>query len=195
MHGNIPDSGGKLSWTDERVAELRRLAARGLSAGYIAAELGGTTRNSVIGKLHREGIVKGPGKPVRKPATAPRAMRNGGAALSAIKAKAKREREVASRTDDTRARQTLVARARAMGELPANEPVTLPFERRETAPVPLLKLAAHHCRWPICDDGDQILGFCGADRRDASIPYCAHHCRIAYRPVNPSPRLPWRNHR
>ena len=39
-----------MSWTDERVSRLAKLWADGLSASQIAAELGGMTRNAVIGK-------------------------------------------------------------------------------------------------------------------------------------------------
>ena len=45
-----------MSWTDERVEQLKKLWADGLSASQIAAELGGITRNAVIGKVHRLGL-------------------------------------------------------------------------------------------------------------------------------------------
>src|SRR5215813_6060728 len=45
-----------MSWTDERVELLKKLWADGLSASQIAAELGGVTRNAVIGKVHRLGL-------------------------------------------------------------------------------------------------------------------------------------------
>ena len=43
-------------WTDERVELLKKLWSDGLSASQIAAELGGITRNAVIGKVHRLGL-------------------------------------------------------------------------------------------------------------------------------------------
>src|SRR5258708_561821 len=45
-----------MSWTDERVETLKKLWTDGLSASQIAAELGGITRNAVIGKVHRLGM-------------------------------------------------------------------------------------------------------------------------------------------
>src|SRR5690348_2830003 len=45
-----------MNWTDERVEQLKKLWADGLSASQIAAELGGITRNAVIGKVHRLGL-------------------------------------------------------------------------------------------------------------------------------------------
>ncbi len=45
-----------MSWTDERVETLKRMWAEGLSASQIAKDLGGVTRNAVIGKVHRLGL-------------------------------------------------------------------------------------------------------------------------------------------
>ena len=45
-----------MSWTPERESQLRELWNAGLSASRIAAELGSTTRNAVIGKAHRLGL-------------------------------------------------------------------------------------------------------------------------------------------
>lgn len=45
-----------MSWTDERVETLKRMWGEGLSASQIAKELGGVTRNAVIGKVHRLGL-------------------------------------------------------------------------------------------------------------------------------------------
>ncbi len=54
MHGIILGSGEKF-WTEERIAELRRLADQGLSGGEIAAAIG-ASRCATISKLYREGI-------------------------------------------------------------------------------------------------------------------------------------------
>ena len=45
-----------MAWTDERVEVLKKLWAEGLSARQIADQLGGVTRNAVIGKVHRLGL-------------------------------------------------------------------------------------------------------------------------------------------
>ena len=42
-----------MNWTDDRVEKLKKLWADGLSASQIAAQLGGVSRNAVIGKVHR----------------------------------------------------------------------------------------------------------------------------------------------
>ncbi|MFZ8941507.1 MAG: GcrA family cell cycle regulator, partial [Gemmobacter sp.] len=69
-----------MSWTDERVETLRRMWLEGQSASQIAKELGGVTRNAVIGKVHRLGLSNRAGSaaapaPEKKPAkveTAPK---------------------------------------------------------------------------------------------------------------------------
>ena len=47
-------------WTEERIDMLRELWAAGLSCSKIAAQLGSTTRNAVIGKAHRLGLESRP---------------------------------------------------------------------------------------------------------------------------------------
>ena len=67
-----------MSWTDERIEQLRSMWEKGLTASQIADELGGVSRNAVIGKAHRLGLksrpspVKATDKPA-KPAKAPAA--------------------------------------------------------------------------------------------------------------------------
>lgn len=67
-----------MSWTDERIDNLRTMWEKGLTASQIAEELGGVSRNAVIGKAHRLGLKSRP-SPVKageaakagKPAAAP----------------------------------------------------------------------------------------------------------------------------
>ena len=64
-----------MSWTDERIATLTKMWEGGATASQIADELGGVSRNAVIGKAHRLGLKARP-SPVKandpKPAPAPR---------------------------------------------------------------------------------------------------------------------------
>src|SRR3954464_647935 len=53
-----------MSWTDERIDRLKSLWTRGMTASQIADELGGVSRNAVIGKAHRLGLQSRP-SPVR----------------------------------------------------------------------------------------------------------------------------------
>src|ERR1700691_664842 len=78
-----------MGWTDERVELLKKLWLEGLSASQIAKQLGGVTRNAVIGKVHRLGLsgratpsqpsptafkTPRPPRPAPSPSLAPRRM-------------------------------------------------------------------------------------------------------------------------
>ncbi len=49
-----------MSWTDERINQLKSMWEKGLTASQIAEELGGVSRNAVIGKAHRLGLKSRP---------------------------------------------------------------------------------------------------------------------------------------
>lgn len=61
-----------MSWTDERIERLTKMWEGGATASQIAEELGGVSRNAVIGKAHRLGLKARPSpvKPNEKPAAA-----------------------------------------------------------------------------------------------------------------------------
>ncbi len=63
-----------MAWTDERIEQLRTMWERGMTASQIADELGGVSRNAVIGKAHRLGLQARPSpvKPGEVPARAAR---------------------------------------------------------------------------------------------------------------------------
>ena len=69
-----------MSWTDERIATLKKMWEGGATASQIADELGGVSRNAVIGKAHRLGLKSRPSPvkandnkaaPAKKPAAKP----------------------------------------------------------------------------------------------------------------------------
>ena len=69
-----------MSWTDERIATLTKMWESGATASQIADELGGVSRNAVIGKAHRLGLKARPSpvkaneaKDTKKKEAAPRA--------------------------------------------------------------------------------------------------------------------------
>ena len=163
------------SWSDERVELLRKLWSDGLSASQIAAELGGITRNAVIGKVHRLGLsgrakstasaAPRPRKPTRQPgpaAAAPAAVMPG-----------------AMRTSAALAPQPAAEPAPMLMRLPQpREQVVIPMSERVT----IMELRESMCRWPMGDPTTPEFRFCGA-RSELGMPYCAHHSRIAYQPV------------
>ena len=155
-----------MSWNDERVETLKRLWAEGLSASHIATELGGITRNAVIGKVHRLGIsgrAKSPASAVPRPKKA----RVHQQMIRVARPLARGNTALATAFDyEIEAEPEVVDNVVLMGQRGS-----------------LLELTEHSCRWPIGDPGDADFFFCGGPTA-TSLPYCAHHCRVAYQPAH-----------
>jgi len=49
-----------MSWTEERIDRLKAMWAKGSTASQIAEDIGGVSRNAVIGKAHRLGLEQRP---------------------------------------------------------------------------------------------------------------------------------------
>ena len=166
-----------MAWTEERVEILKRLWAEGLSASQIANRLGGVTRNAVIGKVHRLGL-------------------SGRATTS--RAKAPRPRRRLAHKSDRPSRPSLPTHgAVALKPIYDEEPDTIV----ELAPAPveelvipiserttIISLKESMCRWPIGDPGDKDFHFCGR-HSPPGTPYCEHHARVAYQPVQSRRRV------
>src|SRR6478672_4414722 len=72
-----------MSWTEERIERLKKMWHDGATASQIADELGGVSRNAVIGKAHRLGLEQRPSpvkpgdeKDVKKAAPPPAAPKS-----------------------------------------------------------------------------------------------------------------------
>jgi GcrA cell cycle regulator len=153
-----------MSWTDERVELLKKLWSDGLSASQIAAELGGITRNAVIGKVHRLGLSgraksTSTGVPRPRKARAPALLRIGRAAIRG----------------NTALAHVYELEEEAEPELIDN---IIPIGQRRT----ILELNEQTCRWPVGDPGSSDFFFCGGNTV-GGLPYCAHHSRVAYQPI------------
>ena len=153
-------------WTDERVEMLKKLWAEGLSASQVAKQLGGVTRNAVIGKVHRLGL-SGRSTPSRAPRPRTASMRPSEPRL--------RMPSMATSPED--ADHSLKAERAAKERI--EEPVLDPSQR-----ATVLTLTDHTCKWPIGDPGHPGFHFCGR-KADAGSPYCMDHARLAYQPVQP----------
>src|ERR1700748_188881 len=151
-----------MGWTAERVTTLKKLWLDGLSASQIAKQLGGVTRNAVIGKVHRLGLSgrAAPSKPARTVFKAPRPARPVAAAPAAARP----------------ARRVIADR---VAHAPAT-PIRYVDETPGTATV--LTLGAHMCKWPIGDPASDGFSFCGR-RTGEDGPYCIEHARVAYQPA------------
>lgn len=154
---------GGAGWTDERVERLKTLWAEGLSASQIASELGGVTRNAVIGKVHRLGLsgrVTTAAKP-RAP-RAPRLQRS--ARFGAIGSVRHRSNLALASPDIEYVEEDVVVSAEIV-----------PLARYLT----LAELEPSSCRWPIGDPASSDFRFCGAPALPGQS-YCGLCARKAY---------------
>ncbi|KRW93360.1 GcrA family cell cycle regulator [Paracoccus sp. MKU1] len=196
-----------MSWTDERVETLKRMWAEGQSASQIAKELGGVTRNAVIGKVHRLGLsnraedgADPAPEPIAKPAVA--------AAAPAPEPKPAPEPAAAP--------QPKPAAAAAPTPEPVPEPAPQPasFNRRPIVPagqplppqpsaneispealasvrevekrarkLTLMELTERTCKWPIGDPATDKFWFCGLPSVPGK-PYCEAHVGVAFQPMS-----------
>lgn len=76
-----------MSWTEERIDQLKKMWKKGLTASQIAESLGGVSRNAVIGKAHRLELESRP-SPVKAVEAAPAKVEPRKAAASKLKVEA-----------------------------------------------------------------------------------------------------------
>src|SRR5579871_1803814 len=154
-----------MNWTDERVELLKKLWADGLSASQIAAELGGITRNAVIGKVHRLGL-SGRAKSPASAAPRPR--------------KARAHSHMLRVSRPSIRGNTALAHAYELEQEPEPQHIDniIPLGQRRT----ILDLTEETCRWPIGDPGSAEFFFCGG-QTITGLPYCGYHSRVAYQPA------------
>jgi GcrA cell cycle regulator len=175
-----------VNWTDERVETLKKLWGEGLSASQIARQLGGVTRNAVIGKVHR---LKLSGR--SKTVVAPKRTKKAGEEEQVVRG---RTQSVAS-TSASRPRATVVGNTALKAEMfvdavaqvqfrPEADILVMPTSRKLT----LVQLTEKTCRFPIGDPVQTDFHFCGNDSRDNS-PYCTYHSRVAFQPASERRRL------
>lgn len=194
------------SWTDQRIAQLKKLWQQGKSASEIAETLGGVTRNAVIGKAHRLGLSGRPSpiKTVTVKKTAP-------AKPAAKAAPAKKPATPAKPAAKVAAKPTAPAKAPAKAAAPAPKAAPAPAGKK-AAPAPaaapagkstpfsqpmaaetmarplmvhdgkvisILELTEKTCRWPIGDPKDPNFGYCGLNVHP-NFPYCPGHVVMAF---------------
>ena len=197
-----------MSWTDERIERLKKMWTDGATASQIADELGGVSRNAVIGKAHRLGLEQRPSpvkpgeeKEAKKAAPAPAAAAPAPAAKPAPKA------DAPVRSAPPAAAQPgpgTIANPRSAPEMqyrsigpggfirqgPGDQqPPIPPAPPRRLVPAKpspevadktsLLELNDRVCKWPIGHPGEPDFHFCGT-QANPGFPYCVEHCGVAY---------------
>ena len=137
------------SWSEPRITTLSKLWLDGLSASQIAKQLGGVTRNAVIGKIHRLGL--------------------GGRGAPSAPGRAAR---------DSAPRPARPRRPSARAAPRAPQPVRIAVAAPSSAPegpgliTDMARLSVHACKWPIGDPKSPDFSFCG---RHAQGRYCVAH--------------------
>src|SRR5690606_5479375 len=199
--------GVRMSWTDERIAILTKMWEGGATASQIADELGGVSRNAVIGKAHRLGLKARP-SPVKANEPKPEARPKPAEAKPAPKVAKPRPPvpQPTSRAEPAPApatpSQPLPHPASAMpkivsvgpggflrqgpGDQQAPIPPAPPRRLVPAKPSPeiadktsLLDLNDRVCRWPMGHPGEPDFHFCG-EKVNPGFPYCVEHCGRAY---------------
>ena len=191
-----------MSWTDDRVEILKKMWGEGQSASQIAKELGGVTRNAVIGKVHRLGLSNrtATAAPAAAPATAakPEAKAKPAAKPAAAKPKAEPAPEAAE-PEAVEAvpavRPNLPARAKI---IPAGQPLPPQPSANEISPealakvsevekkskkIGLMDLTERTCKWPVGDPATDDFWFCGLPVQQGK-PYCEAHVGVAFQPMS-----------
>ena len=187
-----------MSWTDERVELLKKMWGEGQSASQIAKELGGVTRNAVIGKVHRLGLsnragAAGPAaKPEPKPAAKPEAAKPKAHAPKAAPPKpAKPEvvMETKSATPPPNPRKQIIPAGQPLPPQPsANEisPEALAkvnAVEKKAKKLTLMELTERTCKWPVGDPATSDFWFCGLPVQQGK-PYCEAHVGVAFQPMS-----------
>jgi GcrA cell cycle regulator len=196
-----------MSWTDERIDRLKELWTKGMTASQIADELGGVSRNAVIGKAHRLGLQSRP-SPV-KPNEPEVAKPKGKAAAPPVEEPAEPVKAApAPQPDPEPASQPSASPPEPAPSTAPQPPVRSigpggflrqgPGEQQSPIPpapprrlVPakpsadvadktsLLDLNEKICKWPIGHPGEPDFHFCGKPS-NPGFPYCVEHCGVAY---------------
>jgi GcrA cell cycle regulator len=191
-----------MSWTDERVELLKKMWAEGQSASQIAKELGGVTRNAVIGKVHRLGLSNRTGSGPASAAAAPAKE-----AKPVKEAKAKPAPKPAEPEPEAKPRETAaasVAETRPAPTparkqiIPAGQPLPPQPSANEISPealakvsevekkakkLTLMELTERTCKWPVGDPATEDFWFCGLPVQQGK-PYCEAHVGVAFQPMS-----------
>lgn len=192
-----------MSWTDERVETLKRMWAEGQSASQIAKELGGVTRNAVIGKVHRLGLSNRTEEPAEsaptpeaKPAPQPAAAAPAPEPKPAPAPEPAPKPEAAAAPEPTNVVQAVNFNRRPI--VPAGQPLPPQPSANEISPealasvreiekrarkLTLMELTERTCKWPIGDPATDKFWFCGLPSV-AGKPYCEAHVGVAFQPMS-----------
>lgn len=172
-----------MAWTEERVALLRKLWLEKRSAAEIAAELGGTTRNAVIGKAYREGLsqkksditAKNPASQSGKPTKQAKPK------VSTKTVQSKLKNDKTETFEDTPNLDNFPEQTPVKVEDPASIIESARRSEKASPRLSLMELTENTCKWPIGDPAQDEFWFCGHPS-ELGKPYCEPHNKIAAQP-------------
>ena len=198
-----------MSWTPDRVESLKKMWSKGQSASQIASNLGGVTRNAVIGKIHRLGLSNIGNQTQKDNSSTPINER---AAISKVKKKSVRDKVESNNskteTDDNNKSLGVKAKSKEMLKsysqnmskpliFTANQPLppqpstseiseetlkNVKSLEKKSKKLSLMELTERTCKWPIGDPATEKFWFCG-HAAEPGKPYCETHIEIAFQPV------------
>jgi GcrA cell cycle regulator len=194
----------KMSWTDERVETLKRMWGEGQSASQIAKELGGVTRNAVIGKVHRLGLSNRAGgkddedegtptqvaapaavrpePPPRPEPETPRAEAPRPAPAVPVSAPATNVTPLPLRKAIVPAGQPLPPQP-SLNEISPEALASVREVEKRARKLTLMELTERTCKWPIGDPATDDFWFCGLPSVPGK-PYCEAHVGVAFQPMS-----------
>ncbi len=183
-----------MSWTDERVEQLKKMWSEGQSASQIAKELGGVTRNAVIGKVHRLGLSNRTGPATTKPLKEkpkPEALAKPEPIARAAEPREPEpaEKPAPERSQAISPRKQIIPAGQPLPPQPsANEisPEALASVReveKKAKKISLMELTERTCKWPIGDPATDNFWFCGLPTQQGK-PYCEAHVGVAFQPMS-----------
>ncbi|APZ53310.1 GcrA family cell cycle regulator [Salipiger abyssi] len=189
-----------MSWTDERVELLKKMWAEGQSASQIAKELGGVTRNAVIGKVHRLGLSNrtGAGAPAAAPAKeakAPKEVKPKAAPKPAEPEPEAKPREPAvpaaaeTRSAPPATRKQIIPAGQPLPPQPSANEISpealakVSEVEKKAKKLTLMELTERTCKWPVGDPATEDFWFCGLPVQQGK-PYCDAHVGVAFQPMS-----------
>ena len=143
-----------MSWTPEREEKLKELWKKGKTASQIAALLGETTRNAVIGKAHRLKLE--------------------------ARAISKRSSPSVNQKNDSNVERP---KTQKLGRKARFKALLLDKDFEQENPKKLEELTDETCRWPIGHPYEEKFYFCGRKPME-KFPYCKLHVLYAFQPKN-----------
>ncbi|ABG31299.1 GcrA cell cycle regulator [Roseobacter denitrificans] len=180
-----------MSWTDERVELLKKMWGEGQSASQIAKELGGVTRNAVIGKVHRLGLsnrattgtktetkAKAAPKAEAKPKPAPKPAEPAAQAAP----EPATPKPLPSRKQIIPAGQPLPPQPSA-NEISPEALAKVSAIEKKAKKLTLMELTERTCKWPVGDPATDDFWFCGLTVQQGK-PYCEAHVGVAFQPMS-----------